>query len=62
MIAEIIIESVVTVLLCSYVIVILVLVDRLRSRFENRKKQPQNLIESDPVNSSLVHKIEILDE
>ncbi|MHA2425577.1 MAG: hypothetical protein ACXAEF_12370 [Candidatus Thorarchaeota archaeon] len=60
--AEIIIEAVVTILLCSYVIAILVLVDRLRSHIENRIKQPQNLIESNPVNSSLVHKIEILDE
>ena len=62
MIAEIIMESVVTVLLWFYAIVILVLVDRLRSYVENRKTQPQNLIESNPVTSNLVHEIEILDE
>ena len=62
MIAEIIIESVVTVLLCFYVVVILVLVDRLRSYVENRRKQPDIRFESDSFNSSLVHELEIMDE
>jgi hypothetical protein len=62
LLAEIILESVVTVLLCFYAIVILVLVDRLRSHIENRRKQPPNQIESNPVNPSLVHELEIRDE
>lgn len=62
MIAEFIIESVATVLLCFYALVVLVLVDRLRSHIEKRRKPPHDSIESSTANSSLVHEIEIMDE
>jgi hypothetical protein len=62
LIAEIIAESVVTIFLSFYVLLILVLVDRLRSYVEKRRKPSENLFESDSVSSSLVHEMEVMDE
>ncbi|MHA2424842.1 MAG: hypothetical protein ACXAEF_08645 [Candidatus Thorarchaeota archaeon] len=62
MVTEIILEFVNTVFLYFYAIVILLLVDRLRSHVKNRITPPQNLIESNPINLGLVHEIDVQEE